>query len=459
MPFNYLPLTDAERSQMLQTIGATSFDDLLAPIPAELRQVDLQLPNGHSEFEVQRQMAHLAGRNQPLSAQRSFLGAGVTLRYRPAAVDHVASRSEFFTAYTPYQPEISQGTLQVIYEFQSMIAGLTGMAVANASMYDGSSATAEAALMACRITRRSRVLVSQTVHPEYREVVRTYASGPGIGVIEVAHRDGAIDLESLEGLVMDPANVDRLAGLIIQVPNFFGCLEDVRAAATLVHEAGGLLVVVADPVSLAILEAPGQYGADIVVGDGQSLGNAMSFGGPHVGFMATRQEHVRQLPGRICGMTVDSRGNRAFTLTLQAREQHIRREKAASNICTNQALNALVATLYLALLGKQGLREVANISVQRAHYLAEQIAQLPGFALPNARQRFFNEFVVRCDRPVPEVLVQLSECGIAGGVPLVRWFAESERDLLVSVTEVNSPEDLDAYVSALALCSPVTIHV
>ena len=444
MNFNYLPLTEAQRREMLDAIGVGSFEDLLAGIPKSLRGVKLDLPDITAEWDVQRKLGDLAARNKPLSAQRAFLGAGTTLRYRPAAVDHVASRSEFFTAYTPYQPEISQGTLQVIYEFQSMICELTGMDVANASMYDGSTATAEAALMAVRVSKRQRVLVAASLHPEYAEVVRTYAHGPGLDIVTVPMREGAIDLEALKDL----ATAD-VAGLIVQVPNAYGCIEAVRAASDLIHAAGGLFVVVADPISLALLEGPGRYGADVVVGDGQSLGNAISFGGPHVGFMACREEHIRQLPGRICGMSKDSKGQTCFTLTLQTREQHIRREKAASNICTNQALNALVATLYLALVGKEGLREVADVSVQRAHHLAGRIAQIPGFSLA-WRTPFFNEFVIKTERPATEVARRLAERNILAGLPLGHWSPDLDHHILVTVTETNTPADLDAYVETLA---------
>ncbi|MBM3267283.1 MAG: aminomethyl-transferring glycine dehydrogenase subunit GcvPA [Candidatus Sericytochromatia bacterium] len=443
MPFNYLPLTDPQRREMLGAIGAGSMEDLLITIPRELRAGKLDVPSGRSEWEVQQHLAGLAARNRPLSQQRSFLGAGVSLRYRPAAVDHVASRSEFFTAYTPYQPEISQGTLQAIFEFQTLVCELTGMDVSNASMYDGSTATGEAALMCVRATRRRKVLVSGTLHPEYAQVVRTYAWGPGIEIVTVPQRDGGIDLAALDALL-----TGDVAGLIVQVPSAFGGLEPVDEVATRVKAAGALLAVVADPISLGLLEAPGRYGADICVGDGQALGNAMSFGGPHVGFMACKEPLLRQLPGRICGQTADSRGNTCYTLTLQTREQHIRREKAASNICTNQALNALFATLYLGLVGKEGLREVANVSLQRAHFLAERISQVPGFA-PAFGIAFFNEFVVKTERPAEEIVRALEARGIVAGFPLSRWFPDLAHHLLVSVTEANSPDDLDAYVEAL----------
>jgi glycine dehydrogenase subunit 1 len=443
MHFNYLPQTEADREAMLAAIGAQSMEDLLVTIPRQLRGVKLDIPAGHSEWDVQRQLARLAGRNKPLTQQRSFLGAGTTLRYRPAAVDHVASRSEFFTAYTPYQPEISQGTLQAIFEFQTMVCALTGLDVANASMYDGSTAAGEAALMAVRVTRRRKVLVSQTLHPEYAAVVRTYAWGPGIEIVTVPHKDGGIDLGALETL-LDP----DVAGLIVQVPNAFGGLEPVDRIAEKVKAAGGLFIVVADPVSLGVLEAPGRYGADVCVGDAQAFGNAVSFGGPHVGFMACKEALLRQLPGRICGQTTDDRGQTCFTLTLQTREQHIRREKAASNICTNQALNALVATVHMALLGKEGVRDVARVSLQRSHFLAERISQIPGYSLAFGIA-FFNEFVVKTERPAAEVAAALEQRGIVAGLPLSRWFPDLTHHLLVTVTETNAPEDLDAYVEAL----------
>ncbi|MBM3259946.1 MAG: aminomethyl-transferring glycine dehydrogenase subunit GcvPA [Candidatus Sericytochromatia bacterium] len=445
MTYAYLPHTPADRAAMLDTIGVSSMDALLDHIPKALREVRLDLPRPHAEAEIQQRLARLAARNVSTSQQASFLGAGVGHRYRPAAVDQVASRSEFYTAYTPYQPEVSQGTLQAIFEFQSMICELTGMDVANASMYDGSTAVAEAALMAVRVTGRPRVLVCGTVHPEYEAVTRTYGRGPGLRIDSLPARSDLTDVAAATA-----ALTPDTAALIVQVPGVLGTVADLSGLADAVHAAGALLVVVADPVALGVLEAPGRWGADLVVGEAQSLGNAMSLGGPHVGFMACREAHIRQLPGRICGMSVDAEGRPCFTLTLQTREQHIRREKAASNICTNQALNALFATIHLALLGPEGLREVATTSALRAHHLAERLVALPGCRLANPDSAFLNEFVLNLPVPAAVVRDALLPMGVLAGLPLDTWWPERTHDLLIAVTEMNGPEDLEGLVSGLA---------
>ncbi len=443
MNFSYLPHTDAERAEMLKAIGVASIDELYTAVPKELRTFSLDIPTAKSEFEVTRHLAELANQNRSTNQFASFLGAGAQRRFLPSAVDWILHRSEFLTAYTPYQPEVSQGTLQVIYEFQSMISELTGMDLANASMYDASTATPEAAFMAMRATRRNRVLVAGNVHPEYREVLDTYAAGPGAEVAVVPLADGRIDMGKLSEQL-----TKEVACLIIQVPSFFGTVEDGRAIAEAVHAAGALLVVVADPTTLGVLEAPGAYGADIVIGEAQPFGNPVSYGGPYVGYMATKEKYSRQLPGRIVGATLDNRDQRCFTLTLQTREQHIRREKATSNICTNQALNALAATVYMELMGKEGLYELGNVSLQRAHALASAIAELPGFSLP-VSGAFFNEFVVKCPMPVDTLLDKLRAAGILGGVKLETWYPEYKDCMLVAVTEVNSPAEIEYYVSTL----------
>ena len=442
MNFNYLPHTDTDRQEMLKAIGVPDSDALYHAVPASLRNFQLDIPKGRSEWEVQEHVTSLAAKNRSTSQFASFLGAGSYRRYLPAAVDWILHRSEFLTAYTPYQPEVSQGTLQAIFEFQTMICELTGMDVANASMYDASTATPEAAFMACRVTRREKVIIASTVHPEYREVLDTYAKGPGIEVVTAPQKDGKIDLDALKDLVDT-----QTACVILQMPNFLGTLEEAHAIGELVHASGGLLVVVADPVSLGLLEAPGRYGADIVIGEAHQLGNGASFGGPYVGFMACKDKFIRQLPGRIAGETKDANGQRVFTLTLQTREQHIRREKATSNICTNQALNALAATVYMTVVGKRGLYEVAHTSLQRAHALARAIAKVPGFVVPFGPH--FNEFVVKSPVPVADLLERLKAQGILGGVALGRWYPELADCLLVSVTEVNSPADLERYAKAL----------
>lgn len=442
----YLCHTPEERAEMLTTIGVPSMEALYAHIPAAIRTRGLELPPALSEWEVQERLRELAGKNVPLSQVASFLGAGTYRRYIPAVVDAVLSRSEFYTAYTPYQPEISQGTLQTIYEFQTMVCELTGLEVANASMYDGATATAEAALMAMRLNRREKVLVANTLHPEYREVIRTYTGGIGAEIAEVPHRAGLLDADAL-GRMLAAGDV---AGVLVQVPSFLGTVEDLRPIAEQVHAAGALLIVVAEPISLGLLVAPGHAGADIVVGDGQPLGNPVSFGGPHVGFMACREALVRQLPGRIAGASLDSRGQRVFTLTLQTREQHIRREKAISNICTNQALNALGTSVALAMLGREGLRELATTALQRAHHLAARLRAVPGFSTPLGT-RHFNEFVLEVPggrEGVVRMQRELAAEGILPGVALARWYPEFAGGLLVCVTETNSPDQLDRYAGA-----------
>ncbi len=438
----YLPLTPEDRAEMLATVGFPSFEAMIAHIPSALRVGALDLPKGLGEFDVQARMQDLAARNVPLSS-RAFLGAGVYQRFVPAAVDALLSRAEFYTAYTPYQPEVSQGTLQYTYEYQSLICALTGMDVSNASLYDGSTATAEAAFMAMRVTGRQEVLVAGSLHPEYAEVLRTYARGPECTVRTLALKDGRLDPAALAREVSD-----KTACVIVQSPNFLGLIEDMPALGEATHAVGALLVAVVDPVSLAVLAPPGDYGADIAIGDGQSVGNLPAFGGPHVGFLACRSAYFRQLPGRIVGATVDAKGERAYTLTLQTREQHIRREKATSNICTNQALCALAVTVYLSLAGPAGLQDVAEVSATRAHDLARRIAEVPGFSLAFDGP-FLNEFAVKSPIPVARLLEGLEARGLMGGVALARWFPELGEAFLIAVTEVNDPAALDALVAGL----------
>jgi glycine dehydrogenase subunit 1 len=441
---NYLPHSPEERAAMLAAIGVKTVDDLFADIPADLRLAELALPEGLSELELQAHLRKVSQRNISVKTMRSFLGAGIYHRYIPTVVDAILSRGEFFTAYTPYQPEVAQGTLQVIYEFQTMIAELTGMDVANASLYDGSTAVAEGAFLACRTTRRNTIVIPSTVHPETRQVLRTYAAGPELAVVEVGSKDGGVDLDALQSVL-----TQDVAAVVLQQPNFFGSLEDAARIAEMAHAVGALVVGYVDPVSLGLLQAPGDWGADIVAGDGQPFGIPPQFGGPTVGFLACREKFMRQLPGRVAGATTDAEGKVAYTLTLQTREQHIRREKATSNICTNQALCALAVTVYLTCLGPQGVREVAEISVRRAHALADKLAKVPGcrLAFPGP---YFHEFVLKCDAPVEDVLAGLRKRDILGGVPLGTWYPELADCLLVAVTETNTPEDLDAYAAALA---------
>jgi glycine dehydrogenase subunit 1 len=431
----YLPKSDIERREMLRTLGVAKLDDLFAHLPPEVRlNRPLEIPSGKSEYEIVDYFRARGG--ECAEDYASFLGAGVYRHYRPVLVDTVVSRSEFLTSYTPYQAEISQGTLTTIFEFQTMICQLTGMDVANASMYDGSTAVPEAAMMAMRLTGRDRILVARSVHPEYREVLSTYAQHQGMPLAEVDYGrdDGAVDHGDLEKKIDD-----QTAAVIIQSPNFFGVVEDVRRAAEMAHSRGALLIYVfAEAVSLGLLEPPGD--ADIVAGELQSFAISPSYGGPFAGIIATKEKFMRQMPGRIVGETKDTRGHRAFCLTLAAREQHIRREKATSNICTNQALVALMATVFMTVYGKQGLRELALQNLSKAHYLA---GKLPlRFTGP-----FFNEFVVSTNSP-DRINESLLEKKIVGGLPLRRYYPELGDSMLLCATEMSRREQMDAVAEA-----------
>ena len=439
--FPYLPHTAQDRDEMLKAIGVRTFDDLLTHIPKEVRAKELELAPGLSEIELTQRIAQLAAKNKPASQQPSFLGAGAYRRFVPAAVPNIVSRSEFATAYTPYQPEVSQGSLQAIYEFQTAICLLTDMEVANASMYDGPTASAEAALMAARLTDRNTFVVSESVNPEYSSVIKTYAETCGLNYKTAAAANG---VTATGEIALDSST----ACVVVQYPNYFGCLEDLGEIAAKAHKDGALLVVISDPISLGLIKAPGTFGADIVVGDAQQCGNYLSFGGPSAGYMATRMKFVRQLPGRLSGMTVDKTGKRAFTLTLQTREQHIRRANATSNICTNQALNALSMLVYLTLIGPEGLKALAEISLRRAHYLADALIATPGVSL-KFKQPFLNEFVIETAAPAAKLLAALKEDGILGGVDIGRFLPDYRNCLLVAVTEMNSLAELDRYAQAL----------
>ncbi len=439
-PHPYIPNTDDDRRAMLKTIGALSVDELFADIPSEFRIDGLHLPPALPEQELMREMSMLAAANRvpgvdaPSTGSGQgmacFLGAGAYRHFIPSVVAHVVGRSEFYTSYTPYQPEISQGTLQTMFELQSLVCELTGMEVANAGMYDGASALAEACLMACRVTGRDRIALLATVNPSYAAVVRTYASGAGLAVEEMDQ----------------PRLSEEHACLAVQHPNFFGCLEDVWALESAAHAAGALNIAAVDPISLGMLTPPGEYGADIAVAEGQSLGWPVNYGGPYLGLFACRQEYVRQMPGRIVGRTADLEGRTAYVLTLQTREQHIRRERATSNICTSQQLVGLAATVYLASVGKEGLRRIAESCYHKAHYAAGAIAALPGYSLA-FEAPFFKEFVVRCPRPVAELNRRLLERSIIGGLDVSD---QVENGMLVCVTEMNSREEIDRMVAALA---------
>ncbi|MDI6823176.1 MAG: aminomethyl-transferring glycine dehydrogenase subunit GcvPA [Bacillota bacterium] len=450
---DFIPNTDRNREAMLRAIGVGSLEELFADIPPEARlDRPLRLPEPMAELELQQHMLELADRNAHLGHLVCFAGAGIYDHYIPAVVDHVISRSEFYTAYTPYQPEVSQAVLQSIFEYQTMICELTGMDVSQASHYDGATALAEAGLISCSTTGRRHMVVSSTVHPEYRRVLHTYAAGADLKVTEVPYRDGVTDLEALERALAPGAEGGEPACLLVQHPNFFGCLEPVADMAQLIHGRGGLFVVAASPISLGLLTPPGAYGADMAVGEGQALGNVPSFGGPTFGYFAVTEKLVRRLPGRVVGQTVDSRGQRGFVLTLQTREQHIRREKATSNICSNEALNALAATVYLATLGKRGIREVAELCLKKAHYARDAIAALPGFS-PAFGAPFFMEFAVRCPCPPAELVKRGTAKGMLPGVALGRFYPELDDCLLVAVTEKRSRVQIDALAKVLEGCA------
>jgi glycine dehydrogenase subunit 1 len=435
----YTPNTEAQRKEMLARIGVKGMDDLYREVPRQVRDPKIELPTPLPEPELIAEMRRLSEKNADAAHYATFLGAGSYNHFSPSAVYRIMSRSEFYTAYTPYQPELSQGTLQQIYEFQTLVCQLTGMDVANASMYDAASAIGEAAVMAASITKRKKVIISPKAHPEHKAVLRTYAGGHGIEVVE---RDANVRESSELG--------DDLACVIVQQPNFLGEIRDLSGLAEKVHGAGAVLIVVFDPISLGILKSPGELDADIAIGEGQSLGVPMSFGGPYLGLFATKEKYVRQMPGRLAGMTKDTEGRRGFVLTLQTREQHIRREKATSNICTNEGLMAVAATAYMCLMGPQGLRRVAEISYQRTHYLANRIAKLPGYKIIS-REPFFKEFAVETPISPTELNHRLLEHKIVGGLD-ISGTPEVEgvkHAWLLCATEMTTKEQMDRLVSAL----------
>jgi glycine dehydrogenase subunit 1 len=442
----YLFSTAADRQAMLQSMGAAAIDELFDCIPAELRmRQPLDLPPALCELELTRQMAGLAAKNAHAGEKVCFLGGGSYDHFVPAVVDAIASRGEFYTSYTPYQPEVSQGNLQAMFEYQTLICQLTGLDVSNASLYDGGTAAIEAVLMCMSVARREgQVVTASTVHPEYRQILKTYLANLDTELVTVGPREGTVDLDALTAAVDD-----RTACVLIQHPNFFGCLEDVAAAAQIAHRSGALLVQAFDPISLGLLKRPAELGADIAIAEGQSLGTPMLFGGPYLGIMACREPFVRRLPGRIAGQTTDRRGRRCWVLTLQTREQHIRREKATSNICTNQGLIALRAAVYLAAVGPAGLREVAELCLQKARYAAAQITASGRFEAAFARPTF-KEFVVR-DRQgrVQEALARACDAGYLAGVPLGRWYRELEDCFLVAVTEKRTRAEIDGLAASL----------
>ncbi|MEL7566168.1 MAG: aminomethyl-transferring glycine dehydrogenase subunit GcvPA [Dehalobacterium sp.] len=437
----YISNTPEQQLEMLKDLGLNSPEELFEDIPRKVRlNRTLDLPAAVSEMELVKLMGAKAAKSCNLEEYTCFLGAGAYDHFVPSVIDQILSRQEFYTAYTPYQPEISQGTLQSIFEYQTMICELTGMDVANASMYDGASALAEAGLMACQAARRSEILVAKTVHPESREVINTYSSFRGMKVKEVGYLNGQVDLKDLaEKITSDTAAV------VVQSPNFFGIIEHLKEIGELAHQNKSLFVVSADPISLALLKPPGELGADIVVGEGQPLGNPISFGGPYLGFFASTEKLMRKMPGRIVGQTKDKFGKRGFVLTIQTREQHIRREKATSNICSNQALNALTATIYLTLLGKEGLKEVASLCLNKAHYAFNQLVATGNFS-PLFTAPFFKEFAVKSQIPVAELNKKLLEDKIIGGYALGKNYPELADGWLIAVTEKRTREEIDRLV-------------
>lgn len=444
----YIPHTTEEIQQMLKTVGLKSVAELFGTIPENLLlNKPLKLPLPLDEQSLLKHLETLAQENRLAAETRSFLGGGVYRHYIPSAVKDLIRRSEFVTPYTPYQPEIAQGTLQVMFEFQTMVGELFGMEVANASLYDGSTALAEASLMSLRLTKnRKNILVPASLHPEYRAVLQTVLKNLPAQLVTIpASKSGTIE----HGALNDYLN-QELAALIFPYPNFFGIVEETKELVDKVHQAGGLAIFcVTEPLSLGLFEAPGSLGADIVCGEGQSLGLPASFGGPFVGLFATKTEFVRQMPGRVCGMTTDSQGRRGFVLTLSTREQHIRREKATSNICTNQALCATQLTIYLSLLGKQGFQKLAKLNWQRAEYAKQKLTEIAGVKQMFPNQTTFNEFVIALPKPTDVVLKTLKARGIDGGIPLNRWYGGWDKALLVNVTEMNELEDIDLFALEL----------
>jgi len=426
----YIGNTNEDRAQMLEEIGVESIEALFKAVPDSVFLKDgLNIPDAQSEMELVKNIKSLSDKNLNLDDYTCFLGAGAYDHYIPALIDGLISRQEFYTAYTPYQPEISQGTLQVIFEYQTMISELTGLPVVNASMYDGATALTEAAVMACESTKRTEILIASSVHPESRQVLS-----------EIGYKDGRIDLENLKSKLKV-----NTAAVIVQSPNFFGIVEDVASISGVIHENKSLLIVSADPISLALLKSPGESGADIAVGDGQPLGNSLSFGGPYLGFMAVTEKLMRKMPGRIVGETVDKDGKRGFVLTLQTREQHIRREKATSNICSNQALNALTATIYMTVMGKEGLKEVANLCLQKSRYAYDELIKTGKFS-PVFNGPFFREFVVKSADPVNMLNDKLLESRIIGGYDIEKNYPELKDGWMVAVTEKRTREDIDSFI-------------
>lgn len=443
MIHRYIPKGDGEKEKMLEKIGVESIDDLFVDIPKDLKLTEpLKIPEAMSELDLLRRAQELGEKNIPITSRVSFLGAGVYDHYVPLLIDHIISRSEFYTSYTPYQPEIAQGTLQAIFEYQTLICRLTGMDISNASMYEGASAAAEALLIALADKRKSNnVLVSAGMHPDAIQVIKTYLHYRDVEVREVPLKDGHTDLGAAKELADE-----HTAGMVMQNPNFFGEMEDVPSFATFAKDNKMLSILSVDPISLALLEPPGKQGIDLVIGDGQALGNGLNFGGPYLGFLAVNKKHMRKMPGRLVGVSKDTEGKRAFVLTLQAREQHIRRYKATSNICTNMSLNALMASVYLNTLGKEGMREVAIQSLSKSHYLYNGLLETGAFEEVFSTP-FFKEFTLKYKGDVKKLLAKLLECNIVGGLDLSDYGREGE--ILVAVTEKRTKEEMDRYIACV----------
>lgn len=444
---HYCPHTSSEISEMLTAIGVASVEELFSPIPPELRARTFNIPPGMSEFEAFDKMKAISGENS--SEIINFIGGGFYDHIIPAAVDHLSGRAEFYTAYTPYQPECSQGTLQALFEYQTAICRLTGLDVSNASLYDGGTACAEAAMMALRVTGRNRIIIDGCVNPFSRQVIKTYLYNLEVDVIEIPPLDGMLNRSELSRLLDE-----NVAAVLVQNPNFFGCVDDFTALAAQVHALDALLIASVYPISLGILKSPGEMGVDIAVGDGQSLGNPLSFGGPSFGFIAAKKTFIRNMPGRIIGETVDKQGRRGFVLTLQAREQHIKRHKATSNICSNQGLCALRGLIFLSAVGKSGLAEMAKLNRDKAEYAKTQLAGVPGVSVLQSVQTF-NEFTLFLPKAADLVVAELLTKGVAAGVPLGQYYEGSENCLVVTVTEKRSRKEIDAFVKLLevALCN------
>jgi len=444
---HYCPHTPEEIQEMLSVIGVASVEDLFAPIPSELRAKSFNLPSGMSEFETYDRMQAIAGDNT--QGVTNFIGGGFYDHIIPAVVDHLSGRAEFYTAYTPYQPECSQGTLQALFEYQTAICRLTGLDVSNASLYDGGTACAEAAMMALRVTGRTKIVVDGCVSPFSRQVLKTYLFNQDVEVVEIAPQDGLLDRAGLAALLDD-----SVAAVLVQNPNFFGSIEDFTALADQVHGVGALLIGSVYPISLGMVKSPGEMGIDIAVGDGQSLGNPLSFGGPSFGYIAAKKKLIRNMPGRIVGETVDRNGKRGYVLTLQAREQHIKRHKATSNICSNQGLCALRGLIFLSSVGKEGLADLACLNRDKAEYAKEQLTKIPGVSMLQSAATF-NEFTLVLPKNAAAVVTGLLAQGIAAGVPLGQYYKGLDTCMVVTVTEKRTKKEIDMFVKELevALCN------